>query len=120
MVIWVDGAQSMDFASARFRPKGDRARVLAMAVLRGGERVGLTGQAVPPRRGDIQLMRIAAGLSGDAAPREDFGAPDVRGLLPKSRALFISDFMGPLVDVETALTDAADLGVHGVLLQVLE
>ncbi|MCA8883038.1 MAG: DUF58 domain-containing protein [Rhodobacteraceae bacterium] len=124
VVIWVDGAQSMDFASARFRPKGDRARVLAMAVaillLRGGERVGLTGQAVPPRRGDIQLMRIAAGLSGDAAPREDFGAPDVRGLLPKSRALFISDFMGPLVDVETALTDAADLGVHGVLLQVLD
>ncbi|MEV8465867.1 DUF58 domain-containing protein [Fluviibacterium sp. DFM31] len=124
VVLWVDGSQSMEFTSGTHPPKGDRARMLAMAIaillLRGGERVGLTGQAVPPRRGDIQLLRIADGLLGAPDAREDFGAPDVRGILPKSRALFISDFMGPLVEVEAALTEAADLGVRGALLQVLD
>lgn len=125
VVLWVDGAQSMGFTSGAYPTKADRARTLAMAVaillLRGGERVGLTGLTVPPRRGDIQLLRIAEGLLGDnEAGDEDFGAPDVRGILPKSRALFISDFMGPLVETEAALTEAADLGVRGALLQVLD
>lgn len=122
--IWVDGAQSMDFATPGRQSKSDRALLLAMAVsillLRGGERVGLTGQTVPPRRGDVQLLRIADGLLNSDGQREDFGAPDIRGLLPKSRALFVSDFMGPLVEVEKALTEAADIGVKGALLQVLD
>lgn len=124
IVLWVDGAQSMEFASAGVPPKADRARVLAMAVaillLRGGERVGLTGQTVPPRRGDVQLLRIAAGLLNEGGEHADFGAPDVRGLVPKSRALFVSDFMGPLPALEEALTEAADLGVRGALLQILD
>ncbi|MCA8881717.1 MAG: DUF58 domain-containing protein [Rhodobacteraceae bacterium] len=124
VVIWVDGSQSMDFASQGRQTKGDRARLLAMAIaillLRGGERVGLTGNMVPPRRGEVQLLRIAQGLFSTDGEREDFGAPDVTGILPKSRALFVSDFMGPLVEVEAALTEAADLGVRGALLQVLD
>ncbi len=124
VVVWVDGSQSMDFASPGRPTKADRARLLAMAVsillLRGGERVGLTGHRVPPRRGDVQLLRIAQGLLIDPAEREDFGAPDITGLLPRSRALFISDFMGPLVEVEAALTEAADIGVRGALLQILD
>lgn len=124
IVIWVDSAQSMDFCSAGVATKSDRARLLAMAVaillLRGGERVGLTGQVVPPRRGDVQLLRIAAGLLDETKQRTDFGGPDVRGLVPKSRALFVSDFMGPLEPLEAALTEAADLGVRGALLQVLD
>ncbi|OSP56854.1 DUF58 domain-containing protein [Pseudoruegeria sp. SK021] len=126
VVIWVDQTQSMDFASAKVPTKGDRARVLAMAVaillLRGGERVGLTGQTVPPRRGDLQLLRIASGLLDPptAAVGADFGAPEVQGMIPKSRALFISDFMGPLEPLEAALTEAADQGVRGALLQILD
>jgi len=124
VAIWVDGSHSMDFASPGRPAKSDRARLLAMAVaillLRGGERVGLTGQSVPPRRGDVQLLRIAQGLLSDTGQRDDFGAPDVTGLLPKSRALFVSDFMGPLVEVEAALTEASDLGVRGALLQILD
>ncbi|TDL89112.1 DUF58 domain-containing protein [Meridianimarinicoccus aquatilis] len=122
--IWVDGAHSMDFSSAGAATKADRARLLSMAVaillLRGGERVGLTGQEVPPRRGGVQLLRIAQGLLADRTERDDFGAPDVRGIVPKSRALFVSDFMGPLLNVEEALTEAADMGVKGALLQVLD
>jgi uncharacterized protein (DUF58 family) len=124
VAIWVDPGQSMDFAAEGRAPKADRARLLSMAVaillLRAGERVGLTGHDVPPRRGDVQLLRIAEGLLTPAAAREDFGAPETAGMLPRSRALFVSDFMGPLVEVEQALTEAADMGVKGVLLQLLD
>ncbi|AMY70379.1 hypothetical protein AKL17_3147 [Frigidibacter mobilis] len=41
-------------------------------------------------------------------------------MLPHARAVFISDFMGDPVAVETALTEAADRGVTGALLQVLD
>jgi len=124
VAIWVDPGQSMDFSAEGRPPKADRARLLSMAVaillLRGGERVGLTGHDVPPRRGDVQLLRIAEGLLTPAEARADFGAPDTTGMLPKSRAMFVSDFMGPLVEVEQALTEAADMGVRGVLVQVLD
>ena len=124
ILIWVDGAQSMQFASRGRQSKSDRALTLAMAVaillLRGGERVGLTGADVPPRRGEVQLLRIAAGLLATGAGSTDYGAPEITGMLSKSRALFISDFMGPLEPVEAALTAAADRGVRGALLQVLD
>ena len=124
VVVWVDSSHSMDFASPGRPTKAARAQLLAMAVaillLRGGERVGLTGLAVPPRRGDVQLLRMAEGLLNVHGEREDFGAPDVRGVPPKSRVLFISDFLGPLVEVEEALTDLADQGVGGALVQILD
>ncbi|MGB0661448.1 MAG: DUF58 domain-containing protein [Mangrovicoccus sp.] len=123
VLIWVDGAQSMQFASKSVQPKVDRARSLAMAVaillLRGGERVGLTGLTTPPRIGEVQLLRLAAGLLNDSGAG-DFGAPDITGMLPKSRALFVSDFLGPLDQVEAALTQAADRGVRGAMLMVLD
>lgn len=125
VVVWVDGAQSMGFASKGVPPKADRARVLAMAVsillLRAGERVGLSGQTVPPRRGDVQLLRIATGLlHRSTAPASDYGAPDMTGIPGRSRALFVSDFMGPIEGVVTALTQAADRGVRGAVVQVLD
>ncbi|MBE3636922.1 DUF58 domain-containing protein [Mangrovicoccus sp. HB182678] len=122
VLLWVDAAQSMGFASRGMPPKADRARALALAVaillLRGGERVGLAGLEVPPRSGGIQLLRLAEGLL--AGQGGDYGAPDIRGMMAKSRALFVSDFMGPFEPVETALTRAADRGVRGALLQVLD
>ncbi|MCR9087195.1 MAG: DUF58 domain-containing protein [Rhodobacteraceae bacterium] len=124
ILIWVDGAQSMEFASKGRQTKADRARTLAMAVaillLRGGERVGLTGADVPPRRGEVQLLRLAAGLLSIGGGSTDYGAPEITGMLSKSRALFISDFMGPLEPLEAALTAAADRGVRGALLQILD
>mgnify|MGYP000737122996 CR=1 FL=1 len=39
-------------------------------------------------------------------------------MVPHARALFISDFMGDIEAVRTALTKAADRGVRGVLLHV--
>ncbi|RKF16133.1 DUF58 domain-containing protein [Roseovarius spongiae] len=123
VMLWVDSAASMRFASAPDLPeKADRAALLALAasvlLLRGGERVGLTGAALPPRRGEAQILRLARSL-GDAAA-EDYGAPETRGMLPHSRALFVSDFLGDPEPVRAALTKAADRGVQGVLYQVLD
>lgn len=124
VTIWVDGAQSMRFASAPALPqKAHRARLLALALsvllVRGGERVGLTGTGLPPRSGELQLLRLAAALTAEAGGA-DYGTPETRGMLPHSRALYVSDFLGDPAPVAAALTAAADRGVKGALLQVLD
>jgi uncharacterized protein (DUF58 family) len=124
VLIWVDDAAAMRFSSdAQALPeKAERARLLALAVAvllnRAGERVGLSGHDLPPRRGEVQIARLAQALvqAGDA----DYGAPRTAGLLPQGRALFVSDFLGDMAPVRDALTSAADRGVRGVLLQVLD
>lgn len=123
VMLWVDQAASMRFTSGSNLPeKADRARLLALAVavllVRGGERVGLTGTDLPPRRGNAQLLRLAEMFSHDDAA--DYGLPEARAMIPQARAMFISDFLSHLAPVEAALTKAADRGVRGVLLQVLD
>lgn len=121
VTIWVDRARSMAFTGAKDRaPKSERARVLGLALaillLRGGERVGLAGAQPRPGRGQVHVM--AAGLAAEAAA--DYGAPDVAGMVSHGRAVFLSDFLGHMDDVETALILAAERGVRGVLMQVLD
>ncbi|MGR3631467.1 MAG: DUF58 domain-containing protein [Limimaricola soesokkakensis] len=123
VALWVDDGASMGFASTpKLPPKSDRARLIALAIAvvltRGGERVGLADARLPPRRGRGQLSRLAQLLSQDTA--EDHGAPEAKGLAPQSRAVLVSDFLGPVEPVETMLTAAADRGVRGALLQVLD
>ncbi len=122
IILWVDQAASMSFASDNHPTKAARARTLALAMaillIRGGERVGLTGLRLPPRRGEAQLMRMAQLLSEDDTT--DYGAPEAQGMLPHSRALFVSDFLGDIQPVEDALLRAADRDVRGTLLQVLD
>ncbi len=50
----------------------------------------------------------------------DFGAPVGRAFLPHARAVFLSDFLGDPAPVEAALTEAADRGVRGALVQILD
>lgn len=123
VMLWVDQAASMRFASDKALPdKADRARILGLAVaillVRGGERVGLTGTRLPPRRGNMQIVRLAEMFSEDAD--EDYAPPEHRAMIPHARAVFISDFLGPIEEVKLALTKAADRGVRGVLLHVLD
>ncbi len=123
IMLWVDQGASMRFASDKNLPtKADRARLLglstAILLVRGGERVGLTGTTLPPRRGNAQIIRLAQAWSEDA--QTDYAPPEHRAMIPHARAVFISDFLGPLDEVELALTKAADRGVRGVLLQVLD
>lgn len=123
VMVWVDRGASMRFASDPGLPdKGDRARLLGLALsillIRGGERVGLTGTTLPPRRGNNQILRLAQFLSEDAP--EDYAPPEHRAMIPNARALFVSDFLAPLDEVRLALTKAADRGVTGVMYQVLD
>ncbi len=123
IMLWVDQGASMRFASDRALPaKADRARLLGLAtailLVRGGERVGLTGTTLPPRRGNAQIIRLAQAWSEDT--EVDYAPPEHRAMVPHARAVFISDFLGPLDEVELALTKAADRGVRGVLLQLLD
>jgi uncharacterized protein (DUF58 family) len=123
VTLWVDPARSMAFSGAKDHPtKSDRARLIALAVavllLKGGERVGLAGEAAP-RPGRAQMLRLAATLSGQAADSE-YGSPTADGMASHGRAVFLSDFLGDLTGVETALTAAADRGVRGALVQVLD
>ena len=123
VTIWVDASASMRFASdANLPEKSDRARVLSLAVAillnRAGERVGLAGASLPPRRGEAQILRLAEALTEDGA--EEYGKPEAMGMPAHGRALFISDFMGDVSAARTALTTAADRGVEGVLYQVLD
>lgn len=123
VMLWVDQSASMGFASQKGGDtKGDRARVLALAIsillIRAGERVGLTGNLLPPRRGEGQILRLTDVLmQSDAA---EYGTPEARAMLPNARAVFLSDFLGEISKVEAALTKAADRGVQGILLQVLD
>ena len=121
--LWVDTGASMRFASsAKLPQKIDQARLLGLAasvlMVHGGERVGLTGGSLPPRRGNVQILRLAEALSGDE--EQDYAPPNDRALIPHARALFISDFLGPLEPMEQALSKAASRGVRGVLLQLLD
>nr|WP_217352274.1 DUF58 domain-containing protein [Ruegeria sp. HKCCA6707] len=123
IMLWVDQGASMRFASDKGLPtKADRARLLGLAtailLVRGGERVGLTGTSLPPRRGNAQIVRLAQAWSEDA--EADYAPPEHKAMIPHARAVFLSDFLGPLGEVELALTKAADRGVRGVLLQILD
>jgi uncharacterized protein (DUF58 family) len=123
ILMWVDQSASMSFTSLNDgTTKGSRARTLALAsailLLRGGERVGLTGNVLPPRRGEVQVAQMVALLSQDHT--DDFGTPDATGMVSHSRALFVSDFMGDLTGIETAMAKAADRDVRGALVQILD
>ncbi len=124
VLVWVDQSQSMGFGSAKDLPtKADRARLLALAtsilLIRGGERVGLAALDGPPRQGEIQLSRIARALCGPDDTVE-YGVPGFSGMLPNSRALFVSDFFGDIGVVTAKLAQAADRGIKGALVQVLD
>ncbi len=121
--FWVDRAQSMQFASATSLPqKAARAQLLSLTIAillaRGGERVGLSGEDLPPRAGMKQVQRFAELL---VAPKpEDYAAPDVSQLQRNSFAVFVSDFLGNIEVLEERMHEAAASGVRGVCLQVLD
>lgn len=118
VLFWVDPSSSMAFSSQPdIAEKGDTARLIAMALatllVRGGERVGLATSAAPAGRGELALRRLAAGF--------ETVQPDGFARFPtRSRAVFLSDFLQDTAPITNAVTRAADRGVAGVLLQILD
>ena len=124
VLLWIDRSQSMAFTSSpKLSTKSERARLLALALssllIRGGERVGLTSLEMPPRSGELQLLRLSE-VMADNTTGDDYGTPEVRGILPHSRAVFVSDFLGDVSSAEAAITKATDRGVSGAILQILD
>lgn len=123
VTLWVDMSQSMAFTGHKSRPaKLVRARLLALALavvlLKGGERVGLM-PAMPPRAGRAQLAPLATALSVPDMDA-DYGSPPMTLLPARSQAVFLSDFLGAPDALRAAVGRAADLGVRGALVQVLD
>ena len=125
--FWVDGAQSMDFRSdPAARSKRERAALLALALsvllIKAGERVALMGSAAAqPRGGRAQLNRLAMELGAEPSDeRPDYGAPPPDRMPKGARAVFLSDFLGDPEALTPALAQAADRGVQGVFVQVLD
>jgi uncharacterized protein (DUF58 family) len=123
VTLWVDDSRSMAFSGDKARAsKGERARLLGLALavllLRGGERVGLSGDAHPPRSGRAQVERLAMAMAGQGDA--DYGAPVAMGMVAHGRAVLISDFLGDIAAVEATMAQASDKGVRGAILQVLD
>ena len=123
LMLWVDDAASMRFAGGDRPSKLRRAQTLALALAslatRAGERAGLAQLPEPPRGGRAGLLRLADALmEGGEAP--EYGAPKPRSMPMGARAVFLSDFLGPVDEARRALTAAADRGVRGVLCQILD
>ena len=132
VMIWVDQGASMRFTS---EPQGkkalpekiDRARLLALALgvllTRGGERTSLLGTlAERPATGEPQLLRMAMELAKSAPEeaRPDFGAPPRTALAAGGKAVFLSDFMCSREDIFPALIHAAERGVSGAYVQIVD
>jgi uncharacterized protein (DUF58 family) len=121
--IWVDSSATLRFASQKSLPtKAQRARVLGLAVgivmLRSGERVGLAHKSLPPRRSPLQRQALAEAIALDVDL--EFEMPDIKVLPAYSRAVFLSDFLAPIDILQSAIGDAANKGIKGVLMQVLD
>ncbi|GIT91674.1 hypothetical protein JANAI62_21310 [Jannaschia pagri] len=123
LMLWVDDAASMRFAAQGRPSKLRRAQTLALALavltIKAGERAGLAQLPEPPRGGRGQLIRIADALM-DGEASEDYGTPRPQVMPMGSRAVFLSDFLAEPAALTEALTSAADRGVTGVLVQVLD
>jgi uncharacterized protein (DUF58 family) len=122
VTLWIDRAQAMAFSGDRKRaPKADRARLLGLALavllLKGGERVGLLPD-MPPRAGRAQLEPLAFALLGTDAM--DYGTPPPATLPAHSRAVLVSDFLGDPAGVQDMVVRAADRGIRGALVQILD
>ena len=71
--------------------------------------------------GRAQLNRMALALGSDRPDdRPDYGVPPNDRMAHGSRAIFFSDFLGDVEAMKPALAHAADQGVRGCFVQVLD
>lgn len=125
VAFWSDCSASMQYRSdPNGRTKAERARLLTLSLCvllsKAGERFGLLGSAAElPRSGETHLRRVAMELASRIdAP--DFGTPPEARFRRGSKAVFLSDFLGPREPVFEALVRTADKGVSGAFVQILD
>jgi uncharacterized protein (DUF58 family) len=121
--FWRDGSANMRFRSAHSKiDKIDRATVLALALcsllVRGGERIALLGDGRGPATGRIPLRRIAHELS-ELAPA-DAALPPEAPIGKNAQFVWLSDFLSPLSEIESALRRLARSGLTGHLVHIVD
>lgn len=126
VAIWSDRALSMTYSggSTPFN-KADRANLLglALAVLlsAAGERISLLNtSADAAKNGELHLQRMAQALAKQSDSNEDYGAAPSGPFAAGSRLVLFSDFLGDCDALETTLAKAANAGVKGCMVQILD
>jgi len=118
--FWRDGSAGMNFASGQVS-KRDRASLLALALaaalVRGGERVALLGEDDPPASSRATLRRMAAALSQRA--RTSALPPELH-MARNAQVVWLSDFLGPIAELETALRRFTEARAGGFLVHIID
>lgn len=126
--LWRDASASMDYRSAQAPvSKAERATLLtltlAVLLTRGGERVALVGEGIPPGSGRATVNRIAEQLMRPHPPDGHAGPPSLPPAqhLPRhAEMVLIGDFLSPIDEVAAAVRVHAERGIVGHIVQVLD
>jgi uncharacterized protein (DUF58 family) len=121
--FWRDGTESMRFASERtLDSKCDRASLLALALasllVRAGERIALLGGRGKPSGGRVALNRMALALAEPAASRD--AVPPHPPIGRNAQLVWLSDFLAPLSEIESAMQKLAGAGLSGHLVHLID
>lgn len=121
--VWADNSPSMHYLSSLSEvSKQSRALVLALALAdilaRSGERVGWPGltRALSSRN---SAERIAAELLASDGKSESSFAP-TEHIATRSELIIISDFLDPIEKIERQILQAAQRGIQGTLIQIID
>lgn len=123
--LWPDVSPSMQFRSHLAQTaKRDRAVVLTLAfaelLVRAGERIALMG-VTPPLASRKASARIAEALAThELDPALQASLPPPARLSRFSTALLFSDFLDPPQAIAQRITELAEGGVTGHLIQILD
>ncbi|MGA9796183.1 MAG: DUF58 domain-containing protein [Rhizomicrobium sp.] len=121
--FWRDGSANMQFKSdAASDSKADRATLLALALgsllVRSGERIALLGDGHAPSSSRAAVRRIAHELI--ELPQSDASLPPDAAVARNSQIVWLSDFLAPLGEIETAMHRLARAGLTGHLVHIVD
>jgi len=123
--LWPDVSPSMTFRS-HLAPieKRDRAIVLTLAVaemlVRAGERVALLGLTAPLASRKATTRLAEALVANEGTEPLNASLPPKARLSRFSSAILVGDFLDPAETVAKRLSEMAENGVQGHLIQVLD
>ena len=120
--LWRDGRAGFDWASDKALPlKRDRASVLltamAIALINGGERVGIVGQMQRPLHGRGGIERAGHMLIMRSTPPENLRTQALTG---RPKAIVVSDFYEGAEVWRERLAHFKAAGMSGVLVQIYD
>lgn len=123
--LWPDISASTQFASHLSKtPKADRALVLMFALaemlVRAGERTAMMGLTNPSssRKTTTRIAQMLAANLRQAGLTQS--SPPPQRVAPLSSLVWISDFLDPVETIAARVSELAQMGCRGHLVQVLD